>query len=284
MENKRYILRLVILLFTFILKGNQQLRAELPTPTSVKIFYDGMQKLTSVADPNTAYYITKEMNECFYGLNISVSGIPLPNDFRFFDYDKKNISHNDEHLNSATYINRLSDYIYKSHIMKVSCSIQKTELAGDQPDFHKGRLAVSACLVSTYVQKTYSLNGHQRTFNDTVYTDYSNGKISEIKNGNGKNVVNINSLRIRAALAYRLKNYYEAYKCYEHIIAIEAKDGDALFRIGLMTYYQQGCHYSKKSIARRKGIDYMEQASRFGNLYIRDKSNNVLHNWKYPII
>lgn len=264
--------------------GNQQLRAEIPTPIPVRVFYDGMQKLSKVTDPNTAYYISKEMNECFYGLNISVSGIPLPNDFRFFDFDKKNISHNDEQLNSATYINRLNDYIFKRRIMKVTCSILKTELAGDQPDFHKGRLAVSACLVATFVQKTYSLNGFQRTFNDTVYTDYSNGKISEIKNGNGKNVVNINTLRIRAALAYRLKRYYEAYKCYEQIISIEANDGDALYRIGLMTYYQQGCRYSKKSIARNKGIEYMEQASRFGNLFIVDKANNVLHNWKYPII
>ena len=284
MENKRHVLSFSTLLFLLLIIGHQQTKAEIPTPASVKSFYDNMQKLSTVTDPNTAYYISKEMNECFYGLNISVSGIPLPNDFRFFDIDKKNISHNDEQLNSATYINRLSDYIYKSRIMRVGCSIQKTELAGDQPDFHKGRLAVSACLVSTYVQKTYKLNGYEKTFNDTVYTDYSNGKISEIRNGNGANVVNINSLRIKAALAYRLGRYYEAYKCYEQIISISSKDGDALYRIGLMTYYQQGCYFSKKSAARKKGLEYMELASRNGDYSIVSKADNVIHNWKYPRI
>lgn len=284
MENKRCLLSLSTLLSIFFIVGCQQLKAEIPTPASVRVFYDGMQKLSTVADPNAAYYISKDMNECFYGLNISVSGIPLPNDFRFFDIDKKNISHNDEQLNSATYINRLNDYIYKSRIMKVSCSILKTELTGDQPDFHKGRLSVSACLVSTYVQKTYMLNGYKKTFNDTVYTDYSNGKISEIRNGNGANVFNINSLRIQAALAYRLGKYHEAYKCYEQIISIESKDGDALYRIGLMTYYQQGCYFSRKSVARKKGIEYMEQANRYGSYSIGEKAENVLHNWKYPRI
>lgn len=91
MEDKRNLLSFRILLFMLLVIGNQHAKAEIPTPTSVKVFYDNMQKLSTVTDPNTAYYISKEMNECFYGLNISVSGIPLPNDFRFFDIDNISI-------------------------------------------------------------------------------------------------------------------------------------------------------------------------------------------------
>lgn len=284
MENKRYLLNFAALVCMLLVIGHQQSKAEIPTPTCVKTFYDGMQQLSDVSDPNKAYYISKKMNECFYGLDISVSGIPLPNDFRFFDIDKPKISHDDNLLNSATYINRLSEYIYRTRIMKVRYAIMKSELTGDQPDFHKGRLAISACLVSTYVEKTYTLNGYDKTFVDTVYSDYSNGKISEIRNGNGANVVNINTLRVKAALAYRSGNLNEAYRCYEQIISIESKDADALYRIGLMTYYQQGCAFSKKSVARRKGLEYMEQARSYGQSNIVIKAENVLHNWKYPII
>lgn len=256
--------------------------AEVPVPTSVKTFYSGMQKLSQISDANRAYDISKSMKECFFGVDVSVSGIPLPNDFRFFNYDDKNLSHRDHSLNSATYVNRLSDYIYKDRVLKVEYKILKNEYAGDQPDFNKGKISASSFIIATCVEKTYILRGTKKVFNDTVYTDYSNGKISEIKNGHGETVKNIGTLRIKAALAYRLRRYDEAYKCYQEIISIADDNADALYRIGLMTYYQQGCYFSKKTFARKKGKEYMERA-RVNGLYsnIGDKAKNVLHNWKY---
>ena len=110
MENKRNVLiiaaLIVLVLSPIICFG------ETSTPTSVSTFYDGMRRLSQVSDENIAYDIGKSMNDCFFGMDISVSGISLPNDFRFFEYDKKNnISHNDETLNSATYVNRLKEYV-----------------------------------------------------------------------------------------------------------------------------------------------------------------------------
>lgn len=265
-----------LLLFLYFSKC---IAAEVQTPLSVRTFYGGMQKLSQTSDANGAYYITKAMKECFYGIEQSVSGCPLPNDFRFFEYDKKNPSHKDGSLNSTTYVNRLNDYIYKEHALKVNYRILKNEYKGEQPDFLKGRMAVSQAFVITLIEKTYSLGGIKKIFNDTVYTDYSSGKISEIKNGNGV------SLRVKAALAYQLKRYHEAYQCYEQIIAENARDADALYRIGLMTYYQQGCDFPRKTIARKKGREYMERAKIYGKRSsIGDKAENVLHNWKYTRI
>ena len=261
------------------------LYGETPTPNSVNTFYDGMKRLSQVSDENVAYDISKSMNDCFYGMDISVSGISLPNDFRFFDYDKKNSnSHNDATLNSATYVNRLKEYIYKDRVLKVEYRVLKSEVTGAQPDFHKGRLSVSQSLVSTCVEKTYVLNGFRKTFNDTVLTDFSNGKISEIKNGNGKTTININTLRNKAALAYRLKHYYEAYKCYEQIIAIAPNDADALYRIGLMTYFQyDDCRISKK-YRKSKAKDYLEKAQKNGSYYgVGEKAKNVLFWLKYNV-
>lgn len=280
MEDKRYLLVLVTIVITSI---KWQSLVAMPTPNSVDVFYDGMEKLATVTDPNIAYDISKEMKECFFGVEISNSGVFLPNDFRFFDVDKNNISHNDGKLNSSTYVNRLKEYLYQSRIMKVSCSIHQTELVGDQPEFSKGKLSSSSCIVATFVQKTYSLNGISKSFNDTVYTDFSSGKINVIKNGNGQGEININTLKVKAALAYRSRRYEEAYNCYEQILSLEPTDGDACYRLGLMTYYRQGCNFSKK-IARQKGKEYILQARRYGKYPISEKAENVLHNWTYTIL
>ena len=283
MENKRYVLSLLVLLAWFLM--TIPVYGEPSTPSSVTTFYGGMHRLSQVSDENVAYDIGKSMNDCFYGMDISVSGISLPNDFRFFDYDKKNsISHEDATLNSATYVNRLKEYIYKDRVLKVEYRFLKSEVAGDRPEFHKGKLAASNSLISTCVEKTYVIGGFRKVFNDTVLTDYSNGKISEIKNGSGMTVVNITTLRNRAEQAYRQKQYYEAYKCYEQIISIAPNDADALYRIGLMTYFQYDDCGILKRYRKSKAKEYLEQAHRHGGYYgIGEKAKNVLFWLKYNV-
>lgn len=121
----------------FLLCSSIFVFAEVQTPLSVRTFYGGMQELSQASDANRAYDIAKAMKECFYGIEQSTSGCPLPNDFRFFEYDKKNPSHNDGMLNSTTYVNRLSDYIYREHVLKVSYRILRSEYKGEQPDSDK---------------------------------------------------------------------------------------------------------------------------------------------------
>ena len=256
---------------------------EVSTPASVNTFYGGMKRLSQVSDENVAYDIAKSMKYCFCGMDFSVSGGSLPNDFRFFDYDKKNsVSHNDDNLNSSNYVDRLKEYIYRDRVLKVEYRVLESEVTGLRPDFHKGRLSVSPSLVSTRVEKTYILNGYRKVFNDTVLTDYTNGKISEIKNGKGKSIININSLRNKADLAYRLKRYMEAYKCYEQIVSIAPNDADALYRIGLMTYFQyKDCGIVKKT-RKDKAKAYLEQAQKHGGYYgIGEKAKSALFWIKY---
>lgn len=283
MENKRNVLNLFTLFVGILM--TIPVYGETSTPSSVSTFYGGMQRLSQVSDANVAYDICKSMKDCFIGMDVSVSGSSIPNDFRFFDYDKKNsISHEDAMLNSSNYVNRLEEYIYKERVMKVEFHVVNTEVAGYLPEFHKGRLSASNSLMATCVEKTYIIGGFRKVFNDTVLTDYSNGKISEIKNGNGKAVVNITTLRNKAALAYRLKHYYEAYKCYEQIISITPNDADALYRIGLMTYFQYNdCGISKR-YRKSKAKEYLVQAQRHGGYYgIGEKAKNVLFWLKYNV-
>lgn len=283
MENQRDVLNLFVLIIGLLLAI--PIYGETSTPASVNTFYGGMRRLSQVSDANVAYDICKSMKECFSGIDVSVSGSSIPNDFRYFDYDKKNsISHEDAMLNSSNYVNRLEEYIYKERVMKVEFHVMKTEVAGYQPEFHKGRLSTSNSLMATCIEKTYTIGGIRKVFNDTVLTDYSDGKISEIKNGSGKAVVNITTLRNKAALAYRLKRYYEAYKCYEQIISIAPKDADALYRIGLMTYFQyDDCGILKKH-RKSKAKAFLEQAQKHGgNYFIGEKAKNVLFWLKYNL-
>lgn len=117
-----------------------------------------------------------------------------------------------------------------------------------------------------------------------MYTDFNSGKINYFSNGYGQGKDDINSLRVKASVAYYRGRYYEAYKCYEQILEIESNDDDALYRLGLMTYYQQGCYFSKKKYAHNKGKEYMEKAksSSKWDSPIRKKAETVLFHWEYP--
>ena len=284
MENKRFVL---IKLFALLLSTAAILQAftKMQTPQSVTDFYKGMEKLASVNDPNTAKYICKSMKESFFPIEGSPSGVNIPNDFHFFDYDKKNsLTHEDRTLSTSLYVDRLEEYLFKEKVMRITCNFLRSEDAGELPEFKKGKLSASVSLIASYVNKTYRIGGLERIFNDTVYSDVSSGKISEIRNGFGQvKIADVKTLKINAALAYRLKRYHEAYRIYEQIISISPQDDDALYRIGLMTYYQQGCDFTRK-VAHNKGKSYVEKAKYTSDFRspIKEKAENVLHHWEYP--
>lgn len=287
MENKRYLLIIGLMLFVILLISVNRVLAfgnSSSTPSSVTDFYQGMLKLAETYDSNYANDVIGMMKKCFFNAEEG-SGIDLPNDFRFFDYDKKSISHEDANQNSSNYVEKLYDYIFKDKVLTVNYKIQKSEDIGSAPEYkNRKELSMSTSLVATYVEKVYYLNGKAKVYNDTVITEFTSGKISEIRNGYGRIVVNVTTLRNRASIAYRLGNYREAYECYEKIVAMAPNDDDALYRLGLMTYFQKGCEFPSKSKARKKGVEYMKRANTAAkwSSNIRSKSENVLNKLIYP--
>lgn len=261
------------------------IRAEVPTPNAVTRFYSGIAALTNTYNNADANKIESRMRNCFEGM--MDSGINLSNDFRFFDYDKGSISHANKTLTSNNYINKLSEFAFKDKALKVSIRILKSEMDGSVPDFHSRRLASADANIKTYVTKSFILDGKEKVFNDTIYTNIGTGLIGNISNGEGLSCVDKNSLRIKAAQAYARKNYQKAYGYYEQIISIDSKDADAYYRLGLMTYWLQGCgnKFYKKKSARNKGKEYLSLAESYGyssrNYTIRNKAGQVLHYIKY---
>ena len=255
--------------------------AELPTPASIISFYKGMDRLSRATDDNSAAYICKEMKECFaIDIKEYPSGLMIPNDFRLFKHDEKKPSHRDGSLTSSNYVNRLDNYLYEEKSLKVSYYIGKSVVDASIPDFNKS-LCSSNYLVATYVKKTFTLDGEIFTFNDTVLTTYKDGRICEISNGGGFADINIPALRIKAGRYYHHKDYHNAYECYKKILDFKTDDADALYRIALMTYYQQGCYFGKKE-AHKRGRRYMKLAESTGNYEIAGKASQVLFHWDYP--
>lgn len=253
-----------------------------PTPPVVETYYESMKRLASNIDGKSASELELQMKACFFlGRG---SGINLPNDFRFFEYDKSSISHKNSTLTSNNYVNKLAEFLYKERVLTVDYRILKSEPHGAVPDFQSSRLSSTTNLVSTYVEKTYTLNGRTHAFNDTLITDITVGKISRISNGGGVLADDPHTLRIKAAHAYQRGLYAEAYKYYERIIALDKKDGDSFYRIGLMTYWRQGCEhkFAKKKDARNKAKEYMLMAEIRGSYKIRKQAENVMHYWEYP--
>jgi len=270
----------MLILVAAIMPVAATVRAEVPTPRAVNVFYNGMEQLTRIYSSGEASEIETQMRKCFK--DEFDSGIELPNDFKFFRHDEGSISHTNKILTSTTYIAKLGEYAFKDKVLKVNVRIIKSEETGRMPEFKSGSISSSETYtyVNTLVEKTFQIKGKEWTYNDTVSTNVSTGLIETISNGNG--MLDANALRVKAAIAYERKRYGEAYRLYEQIISIAPDDADAYYRLGLMTYWLQGCEskFRKKKYAHNKGKEYLTLAWQKGTGAISMKAKRVLH-WMY---
>ena len=259
------------------------LNTDIRTPDSIRIFYGGMEIMEKSKDVNVISELELDMLNCFK--EARNSGIPLPNDFKHFDYDKTDAYHNDSINTARTYIGKLKKYLYKERAMKVKYNVIKSEWGGALPEISKsGRLTLEHAIIYTYVNKVYTLGDKTLEFNDVVATDSKTGLISEIRNEARDRSFDLNSLKNKAAEFCWSKRYKEAYDCYEKIVALYPDDGDSYYRLALMTFFSQGCEhlFDKKKDAREMGKKYMRMAEIKGDYRLSKKAENVLHYWENP--
>lgn len=244
-------------------------------PRSVILFYSGLKKLESATDMNIANSTQQSMAACFMaseqsGINLSMDGMGK--------------------MSSSLYTMKLYNMIYNEKSLRVnSYNITKTEII-EQPDQNSSMEQSSAQHYVSYVTKQYVKDGKTIIYNDVVFTMISNGYITEMTNvktsGNiiTTNVqqLNIEQLRTRAAYYYSKRNYTQAYDYYEQLVIRVPTDGDACYRIALLTFWRKGCKdkFRKKSEAMRKAKEYIKNAITYGNYEIRKKATNVSNNWE----
>lgn len=259
------------------------MRASVPTPSAVSSFYESMKKLATASSYKESDEIARSMRKLSYAiLHGFASGENMRNDFQSFTYDERSSSHNDVPLGFALYIDKLQQYIYVDKVMGVDYTVLYNDYYGGAIDFSNGKKIIKTTIIETIVEKTYTINHQTKTFRDTLLTHIPTNTIYKFYNVNDNDDKDIADLKKQAARFYYLKRYTEAYKCFEKILAIDTKDGETLYRIGLMTYYGEGCKIDSKRLRHNMGKEFMERAYRSDvSTGYRDKAKIVLHNWKY---
>ncbi len=245
------------------------------TPNSVSKFYSGLQNLSRATSTNAANIAQQTMAACFMaseqsGINLTMDGLG--------------------EMSSNLYTMKLFMMIYSQKSLALeNYNIQKTEIV-EQPDQNGSMQRKGAKHYVTYVTKKYSQRGNTTTYTDAVFTLISSGLIVEMENSkssydappkpNISSELNIEQLRARAAYNYSKGRYRESYNYYEQLIQRKPTDGDAAYRIALMTFWRKGCkeRFSRKA-AEAKAREYLGIAFDYGNAEIQAKAKNVLYNW-----
>lgn len=242
------------------------------SPMKVTTFYNGLSQLENAPSFDAASVIQQKMASCFTASELS--GINLNMD----DLGE---------MTSGLYTMKLFSLLYDEKRIKVSCNIVSTE-AARQPDQNKGMEKKGASHLISHVKKTYTQNGIPKTYYDVVTVLISTGLITEMSNEsvieNTRDIsdqLSAEQLRSRAAYCYSKGLYTQAYDYYEQLIKIAPTDGDAAYRIALLTFWRKGCKnkFGKKT-ARKKAKDYIRIAIKYGNSEISEKASNVSANWE----
>jgi len=262
--------RLLFIVGVFLLCGFIK---AINTPTKVSIFYDGLKQLESASSFDVANSIQQRMAGCFMasensGINLQVDGL--------------------DEMSSNFYTMKLYSMLYSEKSLKAVCNIIRTEIV-EQPDQNKSMQQKGAQHYVTHVTKTYTTNGMVKTYNDVVFTLISSGYITEMTNveasGNlttNKVQLSIEQLRTRAAYYYSKGMYTQAYDYYEQLVSRAPTDGDACYRIALLTFWRKGCKHKfrRKRDAENKAKEYIKNAIEYGNYEISSKATNVSNNWE----
>lgn len=246
-------------------------------PTSVTKFYTGLKSLENATSTNAANAAQQAMASCFMasdqsGINLSMDGLG--------------------EMSSSLYTMKLFMMIFNERSLKISnYNISNTEIV-EQPDQTSAMQKKGAQHYVTYVTKQYVRDGKTTTYNDMVFTLISNGLIVEMENSESSgNIIpvpkptedlNVEQLRARAAYYYSKGRYTEAYNYYEQLVRRSPTDGDACYRIALMTFWRKGCkeRFSKKE-ARSKAMDYIGRAIQYASGDVGLKAINVRDNWQH---
>lgn len=268
----KYINKLFFLVVLFSLVNRVSYAVN--SPTAVSKFYSCLKTLRNATNLNIANDMQQQMSACFMaseqsGINLSMDGLG--------------------EMSSSLYTMKLFTLIYREKSLVVNYDINRTELI-EQPDQTGTLQRNGAQHYVTYVTKQYSKDGKNTTYIDVVFTLISNGLIVEMENSESagyitpkinKDDLSIEQLRARAAYYYSRGMNDEAYNNYEKLVLKAPTDGDAAYRLALLTFWRKGCkgRFNRKQ-ARNKAINYINIALQYGSDEIKNKARNVKANWE----
>lgn len=227
----------------------------IPTPAVVMRLYSTIETIAKATSEAQARDYKDIIIHCFHGIEDGNSGIDVPNDFLIWSNNTTNKT-----LTAKIYAETIKKLCYEQKRIKLSQYSIGTSHYLTEPEIKKRGFEPGKDYIETIVHKTFTDNRISKTFQDTVIVE--NEEITLLVNSSytRDNIVDVKTLRALAAHYYTQKQYYKAYETYQKIIDIDPKNANAYYRLGIMTYYQQGCRFSKKKTARKKGIEYIKRS------------------------
>ena len=166
-----------------------------------------------------------------------------------------------------------------------SCSFNYERLGScivTEPEFKKNE--APARLAQVIVRKVYKRNNMPfAAFNDTLVVGLQEMKIRAWANNTsrhsigyfGGEVLDIEQLKVSAALAYNSKQYYKAYQIYQSIVQKYPKEGDPYYRMAIMLYKKDYGYNLSKRERQRLILEYLDKAIRHGGASTRSCADNM---------
>ena len=234
------------IIFTILMVMTSIVMMADPAPAVVERFYKTMEDMSAAPNESRAMDYRTELMNCFKGRESS--GIWVPNDFDLWGYE------NEKMLTANAYSTRFYQLAYKQKkIRMTNYTIQKSHPISEvELRNFKNK---SNGLIQTVVKKILSDGSTTKAFSDTLIVE--NGKIAVFRNAlyNGEDNVDLEALRALAASYYSNKQYSKAYQTYERIIEHDPGNGNAYYRLAILTYMGKGCKHN-----RSKAIELAEKA------------------------
>ena len=141
-----------------------------------------------------------------------------------------------------------------------------------------------ARLAQVIVRKVYLRNNVPfGAFNDTLVVGLQEMKIRAWANKAsrhsigyfGGDILDIEQLKVSAALAYNSKQYYKAYQIYQSIVQKYPEEGDPYYRMAIMLYKKDYGYNMGKKERQRLILDYLDKAIRHGGSTTKRCADNM---------
>ena len=204
-----------------------------------------------------------------------------PNEFRFLGFDEQDYNTD---IAARNYVNTFYDMFRNHEFANCSFSFEtRWSSEVNQPEFKKGE--APAKLAQVVVRKVYSKNGKPyKAFEDTLIVGLEKLRVHQWANessrhhigdvGNGE-ILDIEQMKVNAALAYDKKQYIKAYQIYQTIANKYPTEGDSFYYMAIMLYKKEyGKNISKKE-RNTLILDYLNNAISRGGFDIRRCADNM---------
>lgn len=240
------------------------------------------KNLSSVSNKNTSTAIVSKIKYDFEGYFESADQ-HCPNEFKRIWQQNAGVVALTTDIRPARYFDFFFQIFRDEYYSNCSFSYERlNSCIVKEPEFMKNE--APARLAQVIVRKVYLRNNVPfGAFNDTLVVGLQEMKIRAWANNAsrhsigyfGGDILDIEQLKVSAALAYNSKQYYKAYQIYQSIVQKYPEEGDPYYRMAIMLYKKDYGYNMGKKERQRLILDYLDKAIRHGGSTTKRCADNM---------